>query len=109
MEMYRGSAGYGARAFTEAEWRTAPAGVNALVKKYGGSTSQLHYLITRAPKVQKVDDRFGTPCASPMACQWALGEETSLGRQIMNNGVGAYRVSDQATAWLREYNRRFTD
>jgi hypothetical protein len=109
MEMYRGSAGFGARAFTEAEWRTAPAGVNALVKRYGGSTSRLHYLITRAPKVQQVEDRYGKLCASPMACQWALGEETSLGRQIMANGVGAYRVSDQATAWLREYNRRFTD
>ena len=68
-----------------------------------------HFAITRAPKVEKVEDRFGKPCANPMACQWALADETPLNRRILANGVGSYRTADQAPEWLREFNRRFPD
>lgn len=106
-EMYRGSAGYGARAFTPKEWRLAPGRVASLVTHAGGSARGLHFVITRAAKVERVEDRFGRLCGNPMACQWALADQTPLNRRIVAHGVGAYRTADQAPDWLREFNRRF--
>jgi hypothetical protein len=107
--MYRGSAGYGARAFDAEEWKEAPAGAARLVRSAGGSVDSLHFVITRGSRVTRHRDRFGRLCAAPMSCQWALADSSPLNRRILDNGVGAYRTSDQAAEWLAEFNRRFTD
>ncbi len=107
MEMYRGTAGFGAEAFSEELWTQAPRGVLRLLRSVGGDEANLHFLMTRGIRVPRVRDRFGNTCGGPMACQWALAESTPLNRRILANGVGAYRTSDQAADWLAEYNRRF--
>jgi hypothetical protein len=109
LEMYHGAPGYAARAVDAAFWRTAPHRIWGPIGSAGGSLSRLHFVITRATRVEKVDDRFGRACTDPMACQWALADETPLNRSILANGVGAYRTADQAPQWLREFNRRFPD
>ena len=103
IEMYTGSEGSGAVAFSKADWRTVPGAVARLA----GGNDGLHFVFTRARRVERAVDASGARCASPMACQWALAESTQINRIILRNGVAAYRTSDQASDWLKEYNRRF--
>ena len=41
-----------------------------------------------------------------MSCQWKLADLPGANRTITRNGVGAYRLGEQASPWLRQYNRR---
>jgi hypothetical protein len=75
--------------------------------RVAGGTDGLHFVFTRARRVERLADASGVRCGSPMACQWAVAESTQINRIILRNGVGAYRTSDQASEWLKEYNRRF--
>lgn len=100
LEMYHGSRAPVAKKV----WQRTPQRLAPYLRKHGGTgADQLHFLIsgtTTAPPGM-------SGCGSPMACQWAAAESTAVGRQVLANGPGAYRVGDQAAEWLREFNRRF--
>jgi hypothetical protein len=51
--------------------------------------------------------RVPAECATPMSCTWALADLPGVNRRILGAGPGAYRVGDQAAAWLASYNRYF--
>lgn len=101
LEMYHGTRGGGTSAYTAREWRTVPSAFAAYLGRFGGSTSRLHFLLSGvgAPA-------GATGCGTPMACQWSLAE-AGPNRQILDNGVGTYRVKDQADEWIAEFNKRY--
>ncbi len=100
LEMYTGTGGRGAQAFSAAQWRTIPSAI----ARATGKQSNLHFLMTSAGDVPRVSG-----CATPMSCQWALAASTPVNRAILANGPGTYRASDQAAEWLQQFNRRFPE
>jgi len=99
LEMYHGSR----QAVPAAVWRAAPARFADYIARSGGpGVGRLHLLITGSATAPA-----GAPagCGTPMACQFALASATPAGRQALANGVGAYRVGDQAREWLTQVNR----
>ncbi len=100
LEMYTGTGGRGAQAFSAAQWRTIPFAI----ARATGKQSNLHFLMTSAGDVPRVSG-----CATPMSCQWALAASTPVNRAILANGPGTYRASDQAAEWLQQFNRRFPE
>jgi len=93
----------GGQPFTRAEFRNAGKDVWSLIRRRGGSLNRLHFVMSRA-----TSRPAGAPrsCGNGMACQWKLADTGSVNRQIVNNGVGAYGVGNQAGAWARQYARR---
>jgi hypothetical protein len=91
------------RAFPAGRWRAVPGAFTRLFARHGGDPSRVHFIFTAT------DTPPGAPrsCGARMACQWRLAESTPMGRTVLANGPGLYRVGDQAGAWLREFNRRF--
>ncbi len=100
LEMYTGTGGRGAQAFSAAQWRTIPSAI----ARATGKQSNLHFLMTSAVNVPRVSG-----CTTPMSCQWALAASTPVNRAILANGPGTYRASDQAAEWLQQFNRRFPE
>ncbi len=100
LEMYTGTGGRGAQAFSAAQWRTIPSAI----ARATGKQSNLHFLMTSAVNVPRV-----AGCTTPMSCQWALAASTPVNRAILANGPGTYRASDQAAEWLQQFNRRFPE
>lgn len=98
LEMYTGSAGRGARSFDGSQWTRIPAAARRLA----GSTANLRFLMTSASRIPR---RAG--CADQMSCQWVWAKATATNRAILNNYPGTYRVGDQATEWLANYNATF--
>lgn len=100
LEMYHAVGGLSP--FTAGEWRSGPRKVDVLLRRAGGGTGQLHFLMTRAGSAPA----GARGCGGPMACQWTLAASGSVNRAIMMNGVGGYRLGDQAGAWAREHRSR---
>lgn len=100
LEMYNGNRS----AASLKVWRQVPQRMHRYLRAHGGSgADQMHFLIAgtaTAPPGSR-------GCATPMSCQWAAAESTPMGRRVLANGPGAYRVGDQAAEWLAEFNRRF--
>jgi len=99
LEMYHGTRA----SVPAAVWRNAPGRFADYITRHGGAgDARVHLLITgvAAPPA-------GAPagCGRPMACQFTLAASTPAGRRALANGVGAYRVGDQAGEWLAQVNR----
>jgi hypothetical protein len=102
LEMYHAKGGV-KRPFSAGEWGRGPRDYLELHTRAGGKPDRVHFLMTGSPQVPP-----GSPagCGSPMACTWALAGVPGANATILANGAGAYRVGDQASEWLREYNAR---
>lgn len=100
LEMYHGAGG--STAFTAREWRTVPTAFAGYLGRFGGSVDRLHFLMSGTPV-----PAGARGCGSAMSCTWALAEAGAVNRRVMSNGVGAYKVGDQAAEWLAEHNERF--
>jgi hypothetical protein len=90
-------------AFPAGRWRAVPGSFAGLFSRYGGDVSRVHFIFTATD----TPPGAARSCGARMACQWRLAESTPMGRRILANGPGLYRLGAQAGAWLREYNRRF--
>lgn len=103
IEMYHGHTGR-VTPFTATEWKRAPRAFVSEFRLAAGDTSRLHFLLPGS----QVYPRGPLPagCITPMRCAWELAESTSAGRLILRNGVGGYRLGDQARPWLAEWQRR---
>lgn len=104
VEMYRSSRS-GLQPFTAEVWKTAPRALVAEMRRAGGDTSRLHFLLAGVRGYPR-GRALPVGCVTPMRCAWALAESTSAGRMILRNGVGGYRLSDQARPWLAEWQAR---
>jgi hypothetical protein len=104
LEMYHGSPGRSASAFSAAEWRSGPKDVVAVLTAFRGNASRVHFLLT-ATGIPAGGPRAA--CSTPMACTWALASRPGLNARILANGPGAYRVGAQAAEWVGQYNLRF--
>jgi hypothetical protein len=102
LEMFHAETG-ARTAFTAAEWRKGPTDFLDLFARAGGGAGRMHFLLTRVPAAPA-----GAPagCGDPMSCQWRMADLPGVNAQVTANGVGAYRVEEQAAAWLREHNAR---
>jgi len=85
-------------------WRATPRSFGAYLRRFGGDTSRLHFLISGATNRPR-----GAParCGNAMACQWALARSTPAGRAVLANGVGAYRPGSMTASFRTEFNRSF--
>jgi hypothetical protein len=103
IEMYHGHTGR-VTPFTATEWKRAPRAFVSEFRLAAGDTSRLHFLLPGS----QVYPRGPLPagCITPMRCAWELAESTSAGRLILRNGVGGYRLGDQARPRLAEWQRR---
>lgn len=99
LEMYH----QGGRPFTRAEWRNTGKDVWSLLRRRGGRLDRLHFMMSRAGTRPAGAPRS---CGGGMACQWKLADTGAINRRIVDNGVGAYRVGNQARAWVRQHRRR---
>jgi len=89
--------------FTARESRYGPKRFLRVFGRSGGRTDRVHFMLTRAP--WRPPGRLPA-CGDPMSCQWKLADLPGVNWTIMRNGVGAYRLGEQASTWLRQYNRR---
>ncbi len=99
LEMYHQASG----PFTAREWRFGPRRFLSVFRRSGGRADRVHFMLSRAP--WRPPGRLPA-CNSPMSCQWELADLPGANRTILRNGVGAYRLGEQAPGWLRQYNRR---
>jgi len=90
--------------FTAEEWKRTPRAFVNELRRAGGDTSRLHFLLPGTSGYPK--GKLPAGCVTPMRCVWELAESTSAGRLILRNGVGGYRLGDQARPWLAEWQRR---
>ena len=102
LEMYHGS-GKPLKAFTAAQWRSAPATFIGLLKRYGGSASEVHFMFTATTVPAGAPRGYG----SAMEASWSLARSTASGRTVLANGPDAYRLGSGGAQWLAEYNREF--
>lgn len=101
LEMYHGVAGSPRQTpLTVREWQTIPGRFVSFLRAQGGTERRVHFLLTHAPV-----GSYG--CAEPMSCTFQQARATRMGRIIMGNGPGAYRVAEQAEAWLAGVNALF--
>ena len=100
IEMYHHSPATGLTSMTAPEWRTVPAAFGTYSARFGTAPERLHMMLAGAPA-----PAGSTGCGEAMACQWALAGATPAGAAMLQNGPGAYRLGEQATAWRSEYNR----
>ena len=98
--MYHHSPATGLTSMTAPEWRTVPAAFATYSARFGTAPERLHMMLAGAPA-----PAGSTGCGEAMACQWALAGATPAGAAMLQNGPGAYRLGEQATAWRSEYNR----
>lgn len=102
LEMYHGS-GTPLKALTATQWRAAPTAFIALLRRYGGSASQVHFMFTATTRPAGAPRGYG----SAMQASWRLARSTASGRTVLANGPDAYRLGSSAAQWLAEYNRQF--
>jgi len=101
LEMYHGGR-VEVQAFSASEWRRAPSAVARALARAGGDVGRLHFMLSATGMPA---GRVPAGCATPMSCTWALADLRGVNRRILTAGPGAYRVGDQAAAWLAGYNR----
>jgi hypothetical protein len=104
LEMYHGAPGGSAAPFSAAEWRRVPTQVALAFARSGGDLGRVHFMLTGT---DTPPGRVPAGCAGPMSCTWALADLPGVNRRLLATGPGAYRVGDQAGAWLASYNARF--
>lgn len=83
-------------------WRLGPSRVASYLQRNGGGAHQLHFVIgglSSAPA-----GSFG--CSGAMACHWSLAREPQNAK-ILANGVGAWRLGDQATEFAGQHAATF--
>jgi hypothetical protein len=102
LEMYHGM-GTPLKALTAAQWRAAPGAFIGLLRRYGGSASEVHFMITATTFPAGAPRGYG----SAMEASWSLARSTPAGRTVLANGPDAYRLGNNAAQWLAEYNREF--
>lgn len=106
MEMYHGTATGGTSPFTVREWTRAPAAMTAEYRRVGGDPTRLHLLMTGSAAYPA--GRLPTGCVTPQRCAWHLAESTPAGREMVANGVGAYRLGAAARPFLAEWRARLS-
>ncbi len=95
LQMYHG----GRRSVSALQWRRAPGRMAGYLARHGGDPTRVHVLFTSVP---------GAPagvagCGGAMACQWAAARSSAGTRAVLGNGVGAYRLEQDADVWLAEW------
>jgi hypothetical protein len=103
LEMYHGSR-VGVQALSGPDWRRAPRAVARALARAGGDVGRLHFMLSATGMPA---GRVPAGCSTAMSCTWALADLPGVNRRILNAGPGAYRVGDQAAAWLASYNSYF--
>ncbi len=99
LEMYHLGA-QGIMPIPASQWHQTPRAFLALLARYQGSASRVHWVFTSTAMPP------GAPagCGSPMTCSWVLAESTTLGRMIVQNGPDAYKLGGYAADWLQQFN-----
>jgi hypothetical protein len=106
MEMYHGTSEGLTSPFTVREWTRAPAAMTAEYRRAGGDPTRLHLLMTGSAAYP--DGRLPSGCVTPQRCEWHLAESTPVGRAMVANGVGAYRLGAAARPFLAEWQARLS-
>lgn len=97
LQMYHGDR----NSVSALQWRRAPGRMAKYLARHGGDPARVHLLFTAVSR----PPAGVTNCGGPMACQWAAARASGATRAVLANGVGAYRLDQDAAGWLRELRR----